>query len=188
MTTTHTKNSQNQIVSTTPPSQFKKTHRGDDNDFDYCQIRSEKSEPLSLKEINNENIVVECHDQTAKYSLGKPSISDLTQKQESTMAAEEISTGRERKDLDDESTVAVEESGRERLKRHRVEMAGRVWIPDIWGQEDLLKDWIDCTAFDASLVNNTILSARAALMQERRTPANSTTTHVLRRRIIENRC
>ncbi|KAK1393533.1 Mucin-17 like [Heracleum sosnowskyi] len=44
-----------------------------------------------------------------------------------------------------------DESGRERLKRHRIEMGGRVWVPDTWGQENLLKNWIDCTAFDASL-------------------------------------
>ncbi|KAI3682418.1 hypothetical protein L1987_82388 [Smallanthus sonchifolius] len=62
----------------------------------------------------------------------------------------------------------VEESGRDRLARHRVEMAGQVRIPDIWGHEDLLKDWIDCTVFDSSLGNKTIMSARAALVQERR--------------------
>ena len=39
---------------------------------------------------------------------------------------------------------------RERLKRHRTEVAEQVWIPDMWGQEDFLKDWIDCTSFDAS--------------------------------------
>lgn len=61
--------------------------------------------------------------------------------------------------------AAVEDCGRKRLKEHRIEMAGRVWIPDIWGQEDLLKDWIDCNPFDASLVNNNILSARQALIQ-----------------------
>ncbi|KAI3772445.1 hypothetical protein L6452_03631 [Arctium lappa] len=65
--------------------------------------------------------------------------------------------------------VVVEEmsiSGRERLKRHRVEMAGRVWIPDIWGQEDLLKNWIDCTVFDSSLNKSSIMSAREALIQQ----------------------
>ncbi|KAM0051368.1 putative protein BIC [Helianthus debilis subsp. tardiflorus] len=62
----------------------------------------------------------------------------------------------------------AEESGRDKLKRHRVEMAGRVRIPDMWGHEDLLKDWIDCTVFDSSLGNNSIMSARAALVQERR--------------------
>ncbi|KAL4558308.1 hypothetical protein LXL04_036506 [Taraxacum kok-saghyz] len=73
--------------------------------------------------------------------------------------------------------AAAEESGRERLKRHRAEMAGRVWIPDIWGQEDLLNDWIDCTVFDSSLGNSSILSARKALIQEARSPVR-----------IENRC
>ncbi|KAL7585513.1 protein BIC1 [Lactuca sativa] len=70
-----------------------------------------------------------------------------------------------------------EECGRERLKRHRVEMAGRVWIPDIWGQEDLLNDWIDCSVFDSSLGNSSILSARTALVQEARSTLR-----------IENRC
>ncbi|KAL8191669.1 hypothetical protein R6Q57_028400 [Mikania cordata] len=62
----------------------------------------------------------------------------------------------------------VEESGREKLKRHRVEMSGRVWIPDIWGQEDLLKKWIDCTVFDSALERSSIMSAREALIQEGR--------------------
>ncbi|XWS59496.1 hypothetical protein CRYUN_Cryun08bG0127200 [Craigia yunnanensis] len=61
-----------------------------------------------------------------------------------------------------------EDNGRERLKRHRTEVAGRVWIPEIWGQEKLLKDWIDCSAFDASLVPSGNMSARAALVEEGR--------------------
>ncbi|GAB4856394.1 hypothetical protein Ancab_014313 [Ancistrocladus abbreviatus] len=61
-----------------------------------------------------------------------------------------------------------EDSGRERLKRHRVEVAGQVWIPDIWGQEELLKDWVDCSAFDSALVPKGILSARSALVEEGR--------------------
>ncbi|KAI3857907.1 hypothetical protein MKW92_002350 [Papaver armeniacum] len=64
-----------------------------------------------------------------------------------------------------------EDSGREKLKRHRVEVAGRVWIPDSWGQEKLMKDWIDCSAFNASLVPAGLLSARQALIEDR--PANS---------------
>ncbi|KAI5664755.1 hypothetical protein M9H77_24078 [Catharanthus roseus] len=74
-----------------------------------------------------------------------------------------------------------EESGRERLKRHRVEVAGQVWIPDMWGQEELLKDWIDCSAFDASLMNSNIMLARAALVRETTTPASG-------RLRIENSC
>ncbi|KAL8125660.1 hypothetical protein AgCh_013064 [Apium graveolens] len=82
---------------------------------------------------------------------------------------------------------AGDESGRERLKRHRMEMGGRVWIPETWGQENLLKNWIDCTSFDASLVNNSILSARAALMQQRAT-TRSNIDLTLHRRIQINRC
>ncbi|KAL9686864.1 hypothetical protein QQ045_031257 [Rhodiola kirilowii] len=66
------------------------------------------------------------------------------------------------------AVVECEEDGRERLKRHRVEVAGRVWIPDIWGQEDLLKEWIDCSVFDESLAPKGIISAREALVQEGR--------------------
>lgn len=69
-------------------------------------------------------------------------------------------------------------SGRERLKRHRVEVAGRVWIPDMWGQEDLLKDWIDCTSFDASLARATILMARDSLAKDARSPTHSTQLRV----------
>ncbi|KAK6942608.1 hypothetical protein RJ641_027985 [Dillenia turbinata] len=72
-------------------------------------------------------------------------------------------------------------TGRERLKRHRIDMAGRVWIPEIWGQEEFLKDWVDCSSFEASLVHGRIMSARAALIQEGRR-ANSTRIR------IENRC
>ncbi|OWM82527.1 hypothetical protein CDL15_Pgr002102 [Punica granatum] len=77
--------------------------------------------------------------------------------------------------------LKLEDNGRERLKRHRTEVAGRVWIPDIWGQEDLLKDWVDCSVFDAQLMSGKIMSARAALVEEGRR-AN---TGGLR---IENRC
>ncbi|KAK8672145.1 hypothetical protein V6N13_110518 [Hibiscus sabdariffa] len=63
----------------------------------------------------------------------------------------------------------------------REEDNGRVWIPEIWGQEELLKDWIDCSAFDESLVPPGIMSARAALVEEGRR-ANSGGFR------IENRC
>lgn len=68
----------------------------------------------------------------------------------------------------DRDKMSTEDTGRERLKRHRVEVAGQVWIPEIWGQEELLKDWIDCSAFDASVLNASIMSARAALVEEGR--------------------
>ncbi|KAM1093399.1 hypothetical protein ACFX2B_008408 [Malus domestica] len=74
-----------------------------------------------------------------------------------------------------------EESGRERLQKHRMEVAGQVWIPEIWGQEELLQDWIDCSAFDASLFPSGIMTARSALVEEGRRE----NTGRLR---IENRC
>ncbi|CAL5057913.1 unnamed protein product [Urochloa decumbens] len=62
---------------------------------------------------------------------------------------------------------AAEESARERLKRHRTEMAGRVRIPDMWGQERLLKDWVDCAVFDRPLAATAgLLTARDALVAE----------------------
>ncbi|CAD6244446.1 unnamed protein product [Miscanthus lutarioriparius] len=63
--------------------------------------------------------------------------------------------------------AAAEESARERLKRHRTEMAGRVRIPEMWGQERLLKDWVDCAVFDRPLAATTgLLTARDALVAE----------------------
>lgn len=75
-----------------------------------------------------------------------------------------------------------EETGPERLNRLRSEMAGKVWIPEIWGQEGLLKEWSDCSAFDRSMVPDGLLSARRALMAEYRKTADSTDLR------IENRC
>ncbi|XP_062219211.1 protein BIC1-like [Phragmites australis] len=83
----------------------------------------------------------------------------------------------------------VEESARERLKRHRTEMAGRVRIPDMWGQERLLKDWVDCAVFDHPLAATTgLLTARDALIAEcaaARRPAHGSTGRPLR---VQNGC
>ncbi|KAK8715542.1 hypothetical protein V6N13_042876 [Hibiscus sabdariffa] len=65
-----------------------------------------------------------------------------------------------------ESREEESDNGREKLKRHRIEVAGRVWIPEIWGQEELLKDWVHCSAFDECLVPPGIMSARAALVEQ----------------------
>ncbi|CAN6557224.1 unnamed protein product [Malus baccata var. baccata] len=64
-------------------------------------------------------------------------------------------------------------SGRERLKRHQEEVAGHVVIPDSWGQEELLKDWIDYSPFDALLVPKGLTSAREALAMEGRRATTS---------------
>lgn len=74
------------------------------------------------------------------------------------------------------------ECARERLKRHRREMGGQVWIPEMWGQESLLKDWVDCAAFDSSLVPAGLVSAREALVSECR---RQTSARPLQ---IQNRC
>ncbi|KAK1617202.1 hypothetical protein QYE76_022719 [Lolium multiflorum] len=88
--------------------------------------------------------------------------------------------------------AAAEESARERLKRHRTEMAGRVRIPDMWGQERLLNDWvIDCAVFDRPLAaTRGLLTARDALVAEcaaaRQTPhGHAATARPLR---VQNGC
>ncbi|KAK6247370.1 hypothetical protein QUC31_018935 [Theobroma cacao] len=71
-------------------------------------------------------------------------------------------------DGNDAVEALQKDSGRERLKRHREEVAGRVLIPDKWGKEELLKDWIDYPSFDSLLAPNGLASARKALMMEGR--------------------
>ncbi|KAE8731108.1 sucrose responsive element binding protein [Hibiscus syriacus] len=96
------------------------------------------------------------------------------------VVVDEVAIGAVRRAEEDDDEE--EDNGRERLKRHRIEVAkSRVWIPDIWGQEDLLKDWIDCSAFDECLVPTGITSARAALVEQ----GTRSTTRRIR---IENRC
>ncbi|OIW04032.1 hypothetical protein TanjilG_24143 [Lupinus angustifolius] len=70
-------------------------------------------------------------------------------------------------------TRRVEESGRERLKRHREEVMGKVKIPKKWGKEKLLKDWVDYTTFDAVFPPHTsIITARDALIADGRKPSS----------------
>ncbi|KAG6385570.1 hypothetical protein SASPL_154406 [Salvia splendens] len=96
----------------------------------------------------------------------------MEEKQIASKQGGESKLGHEkRRDRPSIAEAEAAESGRERLKRHRREVAGRVWIPDMWGQEDLLKDWIDSTVFDAAVRSGGITSARAALMDEGRRAA-----------------
>uniref|UniRef100_A0A7N0U725 Uncharacterized protein n=1 Tax=Kalanchoe fedtschenkoi TaxID=63787 RepID=A0A7N0U725_KALFE len=67
--------------------------------------------------------------------------------------------------------IAGDGSGRERLKRHRNEVAGRVVVPDKWSQEEMLKEWLDFASFDALLAPKGFDLARAALVAERRKQA-----------------
>ncbi|GKU93829.1 hypothetical protein SLEP1_g7392 [Rubroshorea leprosula] len=64
--------------------------------------------------------------------------------------------------------LQLKDSARERLKRHREEVAGRVPVPDKWGNEELLKDWMDHSSFDALLAPKGLELARQALMAEGR--------------------
>lgn len=98
-------------------------------------------------------------------TLAQPSEPDLIHQPENVPAGEQPSPSTE--EMVKHDTV-LEVTGREKLKRHRIEMAGRVLIPETWNQEEFLKNWSDCSAFDASLVHARILSARAALVEERR--------------------
>lgn len=95
--------------------------------------------------------------------------SDHHQAPEQGAARMSTTTPKEREEEKLLSPTAMEEeaeSTRERLKRHRREMAGRVWVPEMWGQEKLLKDWLDCSAFDRPLVPAGLLTARRALVAE----------------------
>lgn len=71
--------------------------------------------------------------------------------------------------------VKVDESfeevtGREKLKRHREEVMGRVNIPENWSEEKQLKKWVDYTTFDALILapHSLIVAARDALIADGR--------------------
>ncbi|XP_039843604.1 protein BIC1-like isoform X3 [Panicum virgatum] len=86
---------------------------------------------------------------------------------EAAVASKALAAVEPEKKKQDRAAAGAEESARERLKRHRTEMAGRVRIPDMWGQERLLKDWVDCAVFDRPLAATTgLLTARDALVAE----------------------
>nr|GEY25192.1 protein BIC1-like [Tanacetum cinerariifolium] len=116
--------------------------------------------------------------QKGEKGLSALSVINILQKKGDHIAKTSTTPQVDEKQLEARKRDVVEESGRERLKRHRVEMSGHVWIPETWGQEDLLKNWIDSTVFDSSLEKSNIMSARDALIQEGR----STTLR------IENSC
>ncbi|CAJ1885786.1 unnamed protein product [Sphenostylis stenocarpa] len=143
-------------------------------DIINMEQKQQQQEPLS--KVNHDGM-----DREKGVTKQDPSASKSLLCNEEKMALQEAAT---MDGVGEESGVAEaleEDSGRERLKRHRVEVAGRVWIPDMWGQEELLKDWIDCTAFDAPLVPSRISTAREALVEEC-TRANAAGLR------IENRC
>ncbi|KAL9150145.1 hypothetical protein ABFS82_12G150200 [Erythranthe guttata] len=112
-----------------------------------------------------------------KGSKNSKSDEDLAQRNSSSLPTSSITAPTK-----SEGTVeGSNSSGREKLRKHRVEVAGRVWIPEMWGQEAFLKDWIDSTVFDSKLANSSIMSARVSLVEEGRRPNSTTFT-------IENSC
>ncbi|KAJ4895694.1 Uncharacterized protein Rs2_22488 [Raphanus sativus] len=113
-------------------------------------------------------------DQTQQDPSSPNEASSVTDKKEDQALPEE-------KPKQNQEEERVDVTGREKLKKHRREVAGNVWIPDIWGQEDLLKDWIDCSTFDTCLVPAGISSARAALVEGARRAASAS-------RGLHNRC
>ncbi|CAN8254680.1 unnamed protein product [Cochlearia groenlandica] len=95
--------------------------------------------------------------------------SNLTEEEEASYISDkkDLTCLKEKHKQDQEEEIR-KDSGRDKLTKHRRDVAGRVWIPGIWGQEELLKDWIDCSTFDTCLVPDGISSARAALVDEAR--------------------
>ncbi|CAN4107263.1 unnamed protein product [Withania somnifera] len=64
-------------------------------------------------------------------------------------------------------------SGREKLKRHWKEVGGRICVPERWGHEASLREWMDCSSFDKILAPNGLKSAHEALISQGK-PARST--------------
>ncbi|KAJ0255257.1 Protein BIC1 [Hirschfeldia incana] len=111
-------------------------------------------------------------DQTQQDPTLPHEASSVSVKKDQTLPEEKPKQSQEEERVD---------TGREKLKKHRREIAGRVWVPELWGQEELLKGWIDCSTFDTCLVPAGISSARAALVEEARRAASASGG-------IHNRC
>lgn len=60
------------------------------------------------------------------------------------------------------------EGRRERLRRLRLEIGGKVCIPDTWDHESSLQDWFNCTAFTVAYVPPGLASARESLAKDAR--------------------
>lgn len=112
-----------------------------------CRIPSFSSEPNKTTTMGPENSVKTLH----YIALHSSSLAPMEHNLDSATEPE---------------AILQRESGRERLKRHREEVAGRVLIPDTWGQEGLLKDWIDYSSFDNLLAPSGLMSARESLISQ----------------------
>lgn len=69
---------------------------------------------------------------------------------------------------EDELETRVEEvTGNKRMKRHREEVKGKVKVPENWKQEQMLKEWVNYTTFDALFApHRIIVNARDALIAD----------------------
>uniref|UniRef100_A0A5B6YNK6 Protein BIC1 n=1 Tax=Davidia involucrata TaxID=16924 RepID=A0A5B6YNK6_DAVIN len=158
------------------PSEPQKAHHHHDQMVSQSSSSSQSQSPKTHELDKDQTVRLVSQSKNPK----SPRRSDAADDEEASAVQVDSTTSAAAIDTQEEESSLVEDTGRERLKRHRVEVAGRVWIPDLWGQEELLKDWTDCTAFDASLVNTSIMSARAALVQEGRR-ANSSGLRIVNR-------
>ncbi|XP_055834504.1 protein BIC2-like [Solanum dulcamara] len=70
-------------------------------------------------------------------------------------------------------------SGREKLKRHWREVGGRVCVPEKWGNEGSLREWMDCSSFDKMLAPKELKSAREALMSQGKRARSGSTSRML---------
>ncbi|KAK6126400.1 hypothetical protein DH2020_039850 [Rehmannia glutinosa] len=124
---------------------------------DPNESNKSKSQEDSVSK-SHERIVAECADSSSLPNTQTRSIKEGTSTTASTKSERTTSVEEGTSTTALTKSEGIVEDGRDRLKRHRVEVAGQVWIPEMWGQEDLLKDWIDCTAFDATIGNSGIMS------------------------------
>ncbi|OMO49519.1 hypothetical protein CCACVL1_30959 [Corchorus capsularis] len=125
---------------------------------------------LSSSKHSNNNIMKPSsfgHEVVKLEDIGCSSNNDVVV---SSSAASTVLVPRQHGTASNEEALMLQnkDSGRERLKRHREEVAGRVLIPDKWGKEELLKDWIDYSSFDKLLAPSGLALARQALMGDGR--------------------
>ncbi|OEL38171.1 hypothetical protein BAE44_0000812 [Dichanthelium oligosanthes] len=147
---------------------------------------TEGSQPPILQEEQRDDAAPDAAHLEVAVPAAEVSASEEPAEKQKPLVAKEV--------VEPEAAAAVDqESTRERLKRHRREMAGRVWVPELWGQEKLLKDWVDCAVFDRPMVPAGLLTARRALIAEcctrrpdrRTSPASSAGSSPLR---VHNGC
>jgi len=112
--------------------------------------------PTSLSSLQQSGYKLECN------SPNKKSYDEIDDDDDDDEKAKE-------EESKENGTARVEEiTGRERLKRHREEMKGKVKVPENWEKEQKLKEWVDYTTFDALIFapHALIVTARDALIAD----------------------